>query len=210
MTNKTEQISALLDGELDDAAIDALLASDTLQDEWETFHLMRDVMQGEIGDAPIDTGFADRVAAAIAEEPTVVAPQLTRQRQRSQAAATVVPLFRKLGQYAIAATVAAVTVVGVSQYGGEQDEALQPSFVTQPLSGNLVPVSVSANTPTYTAPATEKQRLQREQLRLQKQIKAHNQRINAYLQDHQFQLSTYQQQSNDNENTHQDPEANNP
>lgn len=198
MTDRDQPISALLDGELDDAAIDALLDSETHREAWQEYHLIRDVMQGELANIDFDSQFADRVAAAVADEPTVIAPHLVKRQQRKQAAASIVPLFRKLGQYAIAATVAAVTVVGVQHYGAEQDEVLQPSFVTQPLSGNLVPVSVSTATPNYAAPATlnHQQRLQREreQQRLQQQIKAHNQRINAYLQDHQFQLRTYQPQ----------------
>lgn len=212
MTEKTEQISALMDGDLDDAAIDALLESGEMLQAWEEYHLVRDTIQGELCDAGVDFSFADRVAEAIEREPTVMAPQTARRPGKADnPLGKVVPLFRKMGQYAIAATVAAVTVVGVQQYGGAtQDEVLQSPVSTR-VTGNLVPVSVSANTPTYTAPATVSQQSSRqEQIRLQAQMKAHNQRINAYLQDHQFQLRTYQPQSSINEDEQKAEETNNP
>ena len=70
-----EKISQLMDGELEE--LDAARALSALRDEgegrqvWRTYHL--------IGDALRDTrmlspGFSERMAASLAEEPTVLAP----------------------------------------------------------------------------------------------------------------------------------------
>ncbi len=68
-------ISALVDGELERhesaAPLDALKSDGEARDSWRAYHL--------IGDAMRDTrllsgGFAARVAAKLAQEPTVVAP----------------------------------------------------------------------------------------------------------------------------------------
>ena len=74
------QISALLDGELDDAdaerAIDALLASDGLTHFWADCHRAGDWMRSDevvgIGDGG---QFMQRFSARLASEPTVLAPQ---------------------------------------------------------------------------------------------------------------------------------------
>lgn len=74
-----QQLSALMDGELCDDEADALLNSirkdEDSQFDWQTFHLIGDVMrQPEHLPRDIDQSFFDRLAA----EPTILAPQPRR------------------------------------------------------------------------------------------------------------------------------------
>lgn len=94
------QISALMDGELDqeDAAsiIAQLKKTEELRDEWAVYHLIGDAMgRPEARSAHI----ARRVSARLAVEPAVLAPRPLETRHKTKA-------------YAVAASVAAVAIVG--------------------------------------------------------------------------------------------------
>lgn len=96
-----ENISRLMDGELDDVELERCLAamkSDEALDTWACYHAIGDHLRGTPGAA---SGFGSRFAAALAAEPTVLAPQ---RAQRNAQPATFA--------WAVAATLAAVTVVG--------------------------------------------------------------------------------------------------
>ena len=70
-----EQISALMDGELDGQAADGAIASLRGEGEsleaWRTYHLISDAMRDT---RLLSAGFAARVAERLAQEPTVLAP----------------------------------------------------------------------------------------------------------------------------------------
>jgi sigma-E factor negative regulatory protein RseA len=70
-----EQISALMDGELDGQAADGAIASLRGEGEsleaWRTYHLVSDAMRDT---RLLSAGFAARVAERLAQEPTVLAP----------------------------------------------------------------------------------------------------------------------------------------
>jgi sigma-E factor negative regulatory protein RseA len=95
-----ENISRLMDGELDDGELDAactgLKRTDTYG-TWACYHLIGDAMRGHSVIAP---GFDARFAARLASEPTVLAPRQGVVNRRVTWA------------FATAATIAAVTVVG--------------------------------------------------------------------------------------------------
>jgi sigma-E factor negative regulatory protein RseA len=69
------KISALMDGELErheaDAALDALKHEGEAHDTWRTYHLIGDSMRDA---RQLSAGFAARVTAKLADEPTVLAP----------------------------------------------------------------------------------------------------------------------------------------
>jgi sigma-E factor negative regulatory protein RseA len=71
-----EQISAMMDGELDEAQMARQLAR--LREEpglgecWVTFHVIGDALRGE---RPLSDAFARRVLEKLKSEPTVVAPR---------------------------------------------------------------------------------------------------------------------------------------
>lgn len=168
-----EQLSALIDNELQDAKLLEQLANDAeLADSWRDYHLIGDVIRGEV--APrIQIDIADQVALALEEEPAIVAPR-PQAEQDKPSSAKVVKFFRYAGQYAIAASVAVAAIIGVQQYSVEQGgEEPLPVFNTIPVGGAVSPVSLQSG-PQHRE-MTEAEILEQRQ------------RISAYLQDHRFQ-----------------------
>ena len=95
-----ENISRLMDGEIDASELDAVCGALKRKDAmvtWTCYHVIGDAMRGS--GAPRE-GFAQHFAERFAAEPTVLAPP----RRQSQTIAN--------WGWAIAATLAAVTVVG--------------------------------------------------------------------------------------------------
>lgn len=74
---RDEQISALMDGELDrregSEVLDAIGRDPADAGRWERFHLISDVLHNELPDA-VQTGLAERVRQALEDEPAGVAP----------------------------------------------------------------------------------------------------------------------------------------
>lgn len=117
------KISALMDGELKRheaaAPLDALSTDGEIRDAWRTYHL--------IGDAMLDTrmlsdGFAGRVAAKLAGEPTVMAPARL-------APASERPRWQLLSA---AATVAAVAMVSSVWFMLQDSAAPAPQIAQAP------------------------------------------------------------------------------
>ena len=96
----SESLSALMDGEaVATGAIDELLASCDARATWARYHLIGDAMRDGLP-ARVDPGLAARVAARLAGEPALLAPQRRR------------PAFLKpLAAMAVAASVAGLAVV---------------------------------------------------------------------------------------------------
>jgi sigma-E factor negative regulatory protein RseA len=99
MEPKPEEISLLMDGELDALRVDDVCAG--LREShcvatWVCYHVIGDALRGSSAATP---GFAARFTEKLACEPTVLAPQ----RRKTAPAAMAL---------AVAATVAAVSVVG--------------------------------------------------------------------------------------------------
>jgi negative regulator of sigma E activity len=97
-----ENISRLMDGEVDDVEFERCvveLRSGDAMDTWMCYHVIGDSLRGAHG---ISAEFSSRFRAALAAEPTVLAPP--RERVRTSQPATFA--------WAVAATIAAVTVVG--------------------------------------------------------------------------------------------------
>lgn len=109
-----ERISAFMDGELGDDEADGQvrrLKSEEHAADWATYHLIGDCLRGER--TQLSAGFTERFSAALAQEPTVLAPM-----------PVAAPRKRNLQWYAMsaAASVAGIAVVGwlafVQQPGG--------------------------------------------------------------------------------------------
>ena len=99
-----EQISRLMDGEIDASEVDAAcvaLKGDAAMATWSCYHTIGDALRGETA---VTRSVAVAVARQLAQEPTVLAP---RPRAASAAASWA---------WAVAASVAAVTVVGWTAY----------------------------------------------------------------------------------------------
>jgi sigma-E factor negative regulatory protein RseA len=71
-----EQISAMMDGELNEAQMARQLArlrtEPGLRESWDTFHVIGDALRGE---RPLSDAFAQRVIEKLESEPIVIAPQ---------------------------------------------------------------------------------------------------------------------------------------
>lgn len=113
MTSKNEErLSALVDGELDDADVHPLL--DRLREDpglagrWSRYHLIHDTLRNNLPET-VDPDFADRVWKDLEAEPTVVAPPRRPLR---------VPGFMKqVAGLALASSVTAVAILGVQEMG---------------------------------------------------------------------------------------------
>jgi sigma-E factor negative regulatory protein RseA len=102
-----QNVSDLMDGELDGAQVDAawraLAKDDELRESWNTYHLIGDCMRGQ---AKASSGSCtERIFARLAEEPTILAPR------RGQGDGAVGGKTRIA--LAMAASVATLGVVGV-------------------------------------------------------------------------------------------------
>ena len=99
-----ERISHLMDGEVEASEIDAvcaILKSDAALATWSCYHAIGDALRGETG---VTRSVGAAVSRQLAREPTVLAP---RARAASGPASWA---------WAVAASVAAVTVVGWTAY----------------------------------------------------------------------------------------------
>jgi sigma-E factor negative regulatory protein RseA len=100
-----EEISRLMDGEIDDEHIDVVYAELKRAEglgTWVCYHVIGDTLRGSGG---VSSGFSTRFAARLAGEPTVLAPQTKPERQIASYA------------WAAAAGVAAVSLVGWVAFG---------------------------------------------------------------------------------------------
>ena len=182
-----ERISALMDSEADEASwLQAAVRESEGQATWSRYHLMGDALRNELP-AQLDLDLTARIAQALQDEPTVLAPKPSR-FSRIGGKPAVVHLLRSGGQFAIAASVAAVTILGVQHYQGGKNPALAPNPVlnTVPFGGVAAPVSINyqANRQSLThapQPAMSEAQLQ-----------AERERLAAFLRDHQLQQRLHQ------------------
>lgn len=181
-----ERISVLMDGEAAEASWLTSVAQDKEQQEtWARYHLVGDAMRAELPDT-LMFDLADRVALALQDEPTVLAPKSRLLRERVQP--VVVSMLRYGGQFAIAASVAAVSILGVQHYQLANNSQLAPTPVlnTVPVGGMATPVSVNFQTnrqPLEHVPQPGMTQAQRQ---------AERERIAAFLRDHQLQQRLHQ------------------
>lgn len=178
---KNEQISALIDDELaDEKLLSSIVDSAVAREQWQRYQLIGDVMRAETP-ASINLDLTDKIALALEDEPSyqaetesgnVVSLQQRRVKRRPSWMHTV-------GQYAIAASVAVIAIVGVQTYQSQSatsapEQQPLPVFDTVPVGGTVSPVSLQ----THHA---QKQSMTQEQWLNQRK------EIAAYLRDHEQQ-----------------------
>ncbi|MGY4107963.1 RseA family anti-sigma factor [Aeromonas encheleia] len=179
-----EQLSALMDGDLSDVEVLNELGTDpALQDTWARYHLIGDAMRGDLP-VNLQLDLSDSIMLALEDEPTILAPKPVQPAAPQVYRAKVLPLLRRIsqqvGQYAIAASVAAAVIFGVQQYQGQDGMPANPVLNTIPVGGSATPVSV--HYPQDGNRATTRQQGLNEQ-----QMQEQRERINAFLRDHQLQ-----------------------
>ena len=101
--NKFETVSALVDNyNASDAAFDEMLKDQDMQNTWQQYQFIGDVMRDEVPASMADFDISAAVADAIESGPTVLAP-MKKPSVVSQLKAKVVQFAKPLGQVAIAA-----------------------------------------------------------------------------------------------------------
>lgn len=181
-----EQLSALIDGEsLDSELLNALSKDKSLQQNWESYHLIRDVLRGDSSDV-LHFDISTRVMAAIANEPVRNTVPLITESQPQPEQWQKMPFWHRvrpwashLTQAGVAACVSLAVIVGVQQYSGTAESELQsdsPVFNTLPMIGQASPVSLGVPSDASISGSATQQQAQ-EQRR----------RINAMLQDYELQ-----------------------
>ena len=101
-----EKISRLMDGEVDAQEFERIcgeMKSPDAMNTWTCYHVIGDSLRGARGVTP---GLTARFCAALDAEPTILAPQLAHSAQRGRTTKVAT------AAWAVAATLAAVTVVG--------------------------------------------------------------------------------------------------
>ncbi len=100
-----EKLSAIIDGEsaLDDRLINELGSDAEMQARWQRYHLIRDTLSHHLPEHGV-IDISDQVAAALSNEPTILAPVRKRFSHR---------LMKQAAGLAVAASVATVAVVSV-------------------------------------------------------------------------------------------------
>ena len=171
---KFETISSLADSyQLDDKSIEEIVNDHEQSEQWSRYHLIGDVMRDEVPEA-IDTELSMRIADAIAQEPTVLAP-VSKPSISSKVKAKVVSFIKPMGQVAIAASAAGLMVIGVQQNVAQNDVSAPSQLMqTKPLIGTAQPVSLN-----YQQPDRKSQ----QQVMVEQQRK-----FQALLQDHKQQV----------------------
>ncbi len=111
MTDKIqEQISALVDDEIHDTELNAVITELTKNEVsaecWQRYNLISDALRNNLPDA-VEPDLAQRVQLALENEPTVLAPQ------RMRIPPKMLPALKQVGGMAIAASVAVVMVVSL-------------------------------------------------------------------------------------------------
>ncbi|MFM2479490.1 sigma-E factor negative regulatory protein [Celerinatantimonas sp. MCCC 1A17872] len=189
MVDKDEQLSALIDSELkDEQALQALVCDEQGSQKWQRYHLVGDIMRGSDLPSSLNLDLSDSIAKALEQEASYNASMPANDSGVEQTTEQVgwlkqLPVanwFKGVGQYAIAASVAVMAILGVQHYQQAQSQptnASQPLQVldTVPIGGTVAPVSLQTHFSDNPDKLTEKQWLEQRK------------EIAAFLQDHQLQ-----------------------
>lgn len=216
---KSESISSLVDNysPSSDDTINAHLVDNIIKDEelsrtWQNYHLIGDVLRDEVPES-LDLDLSDTIAAAIAQEATILSPNSSTQlvnesesnavnalsneesispqtsntiiNATSRFKAKLTKLTKPLGQVAIAASAAVLMIVGVQTNVAEQ--SVTPSQVVQtvPLAGYANPVSFNVQSPQVEQTYQSKQQAQEA---IAAERVAQQRRLQALLKDHNQQV----------------------
>lgn len=168
-----EKLSALIDDELSFEGLDPLRKDPQFAQSWQRYHLIRDAIKDELS-TPEAFNLADRVSLALQNEPTVFAPTALVTKPKALWKKTVAGM-------AIAATVAAISVIGMQQF-------LQPGQSEASLAAAAPVSSESVASLTTQDDAAEQQRLKEYLIEhSQQSIHQGNNRVVPYVQAASFQ-----------------------
>jgi len=205
-----EKLSALMDGETLDNELLASLSKDAdLQQSWESYHLIRDALRGDIGEV-LHFDISARVAAAIENEPTRKVTPLIPEAQPEPSRYEKMPFWRRGGSWAaqltqvgVAACVSLAVIVGVQHYnssptGSATEASDSPAFNTLPMMGKASPVSLGVPSEAFDTNSSNQQ------------VQEQRRRVNAMLQDYELQRRLHADQVQFEKNDPQQAQANVP
>ena len=112
-----EKLSALMDGELDQGQARTVIKSlgndDVSRDHWDMYHIIGETLRGDdVGRARSHKSSTDAIFAALALEPTVLAPKMIKQPVENRTRIA-------LAMAASVITISAVGVVAMQQQNGQ-------------------------------------------------------------------------------------------
>lgn len=188
-----EKLSALMDGESFDSELLSSLSQDrTLQQSWQSYHLIRDTLRGDVGQV-MHLDIADRVAAALEKEPARLVPSAVQESQPKPHTWQKMPFWDKVRPWAsqitqigMAACVSLAVIVGVQQYNqpsAPSNASESPAFTTLPIMGQASPVSLGVPADSFSTGSGQQQ-----------QVQEQRKRINAMLQDYELQRRLHSDQ----------------
>ncbi|MCW6032449.1 anti-sigma-E factor RseA [Pantoea sp. JK] len=205
-----EKLSALMDGETLDNELLASLSKDAdLQQSWESYHLIRDTLRGDIGEV-LHFDISARVAAAIENEPARIVTSLIPEAQPEPSRYEKMPFWRRGGSWAaqltqvgVAACVSLAVIVGVQHYnssptGSATEASDSPAFNTLPMMGKASPVSLGVPSEAFDTNSSNQQ------------VQEQRRRVNAMLQDYELQRRLHADQVQFEKNDPQQAQANVP
>ena len=195
--------------------VDNMLKDEDLSSTWQNYHLIGDVLRDEVPQS-LQLDLSEKISAAIAQEATILSPNSslqtsgknshlstqesasisnnsTEQQTNSVVDATnrfkakISNLIKPMGQVAIAASAAALMIVGV-QNNVTDNSSITPSQVVQtvPLSGYANPVSFNVQSSQSQQSKQQAQQAMNEQLASDRV--AQQRRLQALLKDHNQQV----------------------
>jgi len=172
--SKFETVSMLVDSyQLNDDQLNKMINDEEMSETWDSYHLIGDVMRGEIP-ATLQLDLSAIIAQSIADEPTVLAP--SAQSFNTKVKAKIFQFAKPFGQMAIAASAAGLMILGVQQTNIADNNSPMPDQVirTIPLGGVADPVSYNVEQPS---------RVSQQEAYIQQQ-----RRFQALLTDHMQQI----------------------
>ena len=135
-----QKLSSLMDGEIDNQAehtISELITSESLRKTWRRYHLISDALNGNLP-ALLDWDLTGKIASEIAKEPIPIAGYRVVTRR----------FLRPAAGLAIAASVAAIAILGIQQNSDRTQERTPIQLADTQLP------QINANISSYTFPAS--------------------------------------------------------
>jgi sigma-E factor negative regulatory protein RseA len=128
----TEQISTLADDEMDLDATEhlmtSMLANSQVAEVWSRYHLIGDVMRGG---ASLSPNFKQNLMSKLELEPTVLSPNAALNQQKDAFQQVIETHFKVPAVWSIAASFAAVMVVGWMVLQTEVTNNFAPAEIAQ-------------------------------------------------------------------------------
>ncbi|WP_099132156.1 MULTISPECIES: anti-sigma-E factor RseA [Xenorhabdus] len=182
-----EKLSALMDGEALDSEVVHLVSEDAvMQKQWERYHLVRDVLRGDVGDV-LHLDIASQVALALEKEPIHINSAVVLESQPKPEIWANMPFWHKIrvwksqiAQIGVAACVSLTVIIGVQQYNSNSSVETDNQFEAPAF--NTLPVMGTASTVGLATPAEE----ETFGGDLSMQVRESNKRIDAMLQQYEL------------------------